>query len=48
MILSPKQLQNALNSAGRSTLNKMLTQGRTAANRKVREIYNVKAKTLKD
>ena len=35
-------------NAGRSTVNKMLIQGRNAAQRKMREIYNIKAKTLKD
>lgn len=42
------QFNRALDSAGRSTINKMLTQGRTAAIRRIRQEYNVKAKLLRD
>lgn len=48
MIISRRNFQKALMNAGRSTVNKMLIQGRNAAQRKIRVIYNIKAKTLKD
>lgn len=48
MEVTRTQLNRALNNAGRSAINKILIQGRNIASRKVRDVYNVKAKILKD
>jgi len=43
-----KDIEKASLNALRSTINKLLNKGQTAANKKVREVYNVKAKDLRD
>jgi hypothetical protein len=39
-------IDKALNQAAVSTANKMIRKGNTAANKKVREVYNIKTATL--
>jgi hypothetical protein len=39
-------LEKALQNAARRTINKLITRGRSQANRQVRQTYNIKAKDL--
>ena len=42
------QLKKAFRSAARSALNKLIIRGRKVATQKVREVYNIQARLLKD